>query len=88
MERRFGVPGATYHNGKYRALWPWLRSHECNQTDVSFSETEKILGFALPQSCRVTPSIGTATWEMRLPGRSSMLAGEHEASGSTRRPSV
>ena len=40
------------HTGKYQALWSWLISQQAPSVTVSFNEVERLLGFALPPSCR------------------------------------
>lgn len=40
------------HQGKYRALWQWLRSQEGEELRLSFADVEQILDMPLPPSAR------------------------------------
>jgi hypothetical protein len=41
------------HEGKYQALWRWLREQEPGDIQVTFTDVEDILGIPLPPSARV-----------------------------------
>lgn len=43
---------APAHEGKYRALWAWLRDQDRHEIRLTFAEIEQIIGMALPPSAR------------------------------------
>ena len=45
-------PETVEHQGKYRALWQYLRELPVDETTMSFAEIEAVLGFRLPPSSR------------------------------------
>jgi hypothetical protein len=50
------APKAARHEGKFHALWAWLRDETADELPVAFSEIEEIVGMPLPASCRRHPA--------------------------------
>jgi hypothetical protein len=47
------LAAAPGHEGKYQALWRWLREQEPGDIQLTFTDVEDILGIPLPASARV-----------------------------------
>lgn len=50
-----GERSGVEHQGKYRPLWAWLRGQPGPVVSVTFTDIERVLGFALPPSSRRHP---------------------------------